>query len=86
MDEVCGSDVAGANVKQCKETSAFLPRLAISSSLADNRSIYAQASVGNNPAGVNISYNEAGNILAALDDGRRLRKQGMQVGEAGDLH
>jgi iron complex outermembrane recepter protein len=64
VDEVCGQDANGANVEFCQETTAFLPRLAITHAMSDNRSLYGQVSVGNNPAGVNIAYQDPGNILA----------------------
>jgi iron complex outermembrane receptor protein len=63
-DEVCGQDKRGANVKSCKDTKSFLPRLAITHSINDNVSVYGQASYGNNPAGVNIAYADPGNIQA----------------------
>lgn len=64
IDEVCGVDRNGANIPSCKETTALLPRFAITHSVNDNVSVYGQASVGNNPAGVNIAYQDPGNILA----------------------
>ena len=66
VDEVCGQDngAQGAGVEFCQETTSILPRLSINTALNDNTSIYAQASLGNNPAGVNIAYQDPGNIEA----------------------
>jgi iron complex outermembrane receptor protein len=64
IDDVCGIDANGANVQFCQETKAFLPRLSINTSLTENTSVYGQISIGNNPAGVNIAYQDPGNIEA----------------------
>jgi|MEHZ01.5.fsa_nt_MEHZ011451974.1_67 iron complex outermembrane receptor protein len=66
IDEVCGVDENGAGVEFCQETKSFLPRLSINTSLTDNTSVYGQISIGNNPAGVNIAYQDPGNIEALL--------------------
>ena len=64
IDEVCGQDVNGANIEFCQETKAFLPRIALNTTISDRLSVYGQISIGNNPAGVNIAYQDAGNIEA----------------------
>ena len=64
VDEVCGQDALGANVKTCSETKSFAPRIAINTSLSDTTSVYGQFSIGSNPAGVNIAYQDPGNALA----------------------
>lgn len=66
VDEICGVDANGANVESCKETKAFLPRIAVNTSFSNDSSAYAQISLGNNPAGVNIAYQDPGNIEALL--------------------
>jgi len=58
-DQNCGEDEQGNNgagIKRCSDTKSFAPRIAINTAISDNHSIYAQASRGTNPAGVNISY------------------------------
>jgi iron complex outermembrane receptor protein len=67
-DEVCGIDASstGANVLACQETSAFLPRISVNTAFSDTLSGYAQIALGNNPAGVNIAYQDPGNIQALL--------------------
>ena len=64
VDEVCGQDALGANVKACSETKSFAPRIAFTTAFSENTSVYGQFSIGNNPAGVNIAYQDPGNILA----------------------
>lgn len=64
VDEVCGVDRNGANIESCKETKAFLPRIALNTTISDELSVYGQISIGNNPAGVNIAYQDSGNIQA----------------------
>lgn len=67
VDDVCGADnTDGLNFELCQETKAFLPRIAINSNLTDTTSVYGQISIGNNPAGVNIAYQNPGNIQALL--------------------
>jgi len=66
VDEVCGVDANGANVEFCQETKAFLPRLSVNTNISDTQSVYGQISIGNNPAGVNIAYQDPGNIEALL--------------------
>jgi|SaaInl5LU_22_DNA_1037371.scaffolds.fasta_scaffold09452_1 iron complex outermembrane recepter protein len=66
VDEVCGVDENGANVEFCQETKAFLPRLSVNTTISDSMSVYGQVSIGNNPAGVNIAYQDPGNIEALL--------------------
>lgn len=58
IDEVCGINELGANIELCAETKSFAPRLAINTTINENLSVYGQFSIGNNPAGVNISYLE----------------------------
>jgi iron complex outermembrane receptor protein len=67
-DEVCGIDASstGANVLLCQETTAFLPRVSLNTTFSETLSGYAQFAVGNNPAGVNIAYQDPGNIQALL--------------------
>ena len=65
-DDVCGQDKKGANIKLCSTTTAFLPRVAITHSVNDGRTVYGQVSVGNNPAGVNTAMSDPGNIQALL--------------------
>ena len=67
-DEVCGIDASstGANVLLCQETTAFLPRISLNTTFSDTLSGYAQIALGNNPAGVNIAYQDPGNIQALL--------------------
>ncbi|MGI9272133.1 MAG: TonB-dependent receptor [Woeseiaceae bacterium] len=67
-DEVCGIDASstGANVLLCQETTAFLPRVSVNTTFSDTLSGYAQIALGNNPAGVNIAYQDPGNIRALL--------------------
>ena len=64
VDEVCGRDTNGANIETCSETKSFAPRIAINTTFNDNLSAYGQFSIGNNPAGVNIAYQDPGNIQA----------------------
>jgi len=64
VDEVCGQDAMGANVKSCSETESFAPRIALNTTINDRMSVYGQFSIGTNPAGVNIAYQDPGNILA----------------------
>lgn len=64
VDEVCGQDALGANVKACSETKSFAPRIGINTQLTDTMSVYGQFSIGSNPAGVNIAYQDPGNIQA----------------------
>ncbi len=64
VDEICGNDAAGANVEACSETKSFAPRIGINTTISDSMSIYAQYSIGSNPAGVNIAYQDPGNIQA----------------------
>jgi iron complex outermembrane receptor protein len=55
VDEICGLfQETGENV--CTETTAFLPRLAITNALSDSHSVYGQFSIGNSPAGVNVDF------------------------------
>jgi hypothetical protein len=64
-DENCGEAILQTgNVKHCQTTDAFLPRVALSFAVGDNHIPYVQFSIGNNPAGVNIAYQDPGNILA----------------------
>jgi iron complex outermembrane receptor protein len=66
-DENCGTaSFNGTSEKACQTTDAFLPRLAVSHAFNDNHIGYAQFSIGNNPAGVNIAYADPGNIEALL--------------------
>ena len=65
-DEVCGEDPSLPGVTACQETAAFLPRIAFNTTLSDSMSVYGQLSIGNNPAGVNIAYQDASNIEALL--------------------
>lgn len=62
VDEVCGQNFDGANVELCVETKSFQPRIGINTSISDTLSVYGQFSVGNNPAGVNVTYLEQGII------------------------
>jgi iron complex outermembrane receptor protein len=66
VDEVCGRDARGANVQFCQETKAFLPRVSVNTTFSDTLSGYVQVALGNNPAGVNIAYQDPGNIQALL--------------------
>lgn len=66
VDEVCGRDARGANVQFCQETTAFLPRVSVNTTFSETLSGYAQLALGNNPAGVNIAYQDPGNIQALL--------------------
>ena len=61
-DEVCGADAGGANIETCKETKSFSPRIAINTTISDSLSVYGQYSIGTNPAGVNVAYQDPGNI------------------------
>jgi len=64
-DENCGEATFNAgSAKHCKTTDAFLPRIALSWAASENHIPYVQFSIGNNPAGVNIAYQDPGNILA----------------------
>lgn len=65
-DEVCGVDEGGANIKACQETTSFLPRVAVNTTFSNQLSGYAQISLGNNPAGVNIAYQDPGNVESLL--------------------
>ena len=64
VDEVCGQDAMGANVKTCSETKSFAPRIALNTTINDRLSVYGQFSIGSNPAGVNIAYQDPGNAEA----------------------
>ena len=63
VDETCGTDDT-SGFTECQETKAFLPRFAINTALGDNTSVYAQASKGNNPGGVNVAYANPGVVEA----------------------
>ena len=64
-DENCGTATfSTGSGSHCKTTDAFLPRVALSWQVGDNHIPYVQFSIGNNPAGVNIAYQDPGNILA----------------------
>ena len=65
VDEVCGLDLNGPGIEFCTETKAFLPRLAASWTVSENHTTYAQYSVGNNPAGVTVGYQDPA-IIEAL--------------------
>lgn len=64
-DENCGADV-GNNLSACTTTESFAPRLAINKTLSDTASVYAQVSVGTNPAGINITYSNPLYVEALL--------------------
>jgi len=54
-DENCAEDeLVGASL--CQEADSFAPRLAISSAISDNHTLYGQISRGTNPGGVNLAY------------------------------
>jgi len=66
-DENCGTAVFGAQSESiCQTTDAFLPRVSLSYAFNEDHRAYAQFSIGNNPAGVNIAYADPGNIEALL--------------------
>lgn len=66
-DENCGEAFFGtSSEKFCQTTDAFLPRIALSHAINENHIPYVQFSIGNNPAGVNIAYQDPGNIEALL--------------------
>lgn len=54
-DENCGF-LQSTGEEFCRTTDAILPRVAVTSQLTENHNVYAQFSVGNNPAGVNVGY------------------------------
>ncbi len=57
-DENCAQDdQIGASL--CQKADSFAPRLAISSAITDNHTIYGQISRGTNPGGVNLGYLDA---------------------------
>lgn len=58
VDEICGIDANGPNVERCQETTSFLPRLSVNTNISDEMSVYGQVSIGNNPAGVNIAFQD----------------------------
>jgi iron complex outermembrane receptor protein len=64
-DENCGTAAFDTGSETfCETTEAFLPRIALSYAFTDNHQGYVQYSIGNNPAGVNIAYQDPGNIQA----------------------
>jgi len=65
-DEVCGRDARGADIPFCQETDAFVPRISLNTTFNESLSGYVQVALGNNPAGVNIAYQDPGNIQALL--------------------
>lgn len=95
VDEVCGQDTLGANIKICSETKSFAPRIGINTDISETMSVYGQYSIGSNPAGVNIAYQDPDNIAALAfangsaavpdfdDNGNAIANAGFQYGVAG---
>jgi iron complex outermembrane receptor protein len=67
-DENCGED-AQVEGKLCQEADSFAPRLAITSAINEDLTVYGQISQGTNPGGVNLAYIDP-NIVHSLQVAR----------------